>query len=117
VSLGWGGGDHTWQHNHSVTYPYRNKITRANRYDNNYDAWEGESTINIRSGGGGHHSHDVGIGNSNNHGHPDAPTANVTHSHANSAQTSNNPTLTNGNATVTPEVFPSNAYVNFIIKI
>ena len=118
VDFGYGGGGHTSQHNHSVTYPYRNKITKCNRYDLNYDAWpEDEITTSITSGSGGEHTHDAGVGNTTNHGHDTMSTANVNHNHTNSNQTSKAPTLTNTAATVTSEIFPNNAYVNFIIKI
>ena len=108
------GGD---THYHSVTYPYRADYTRANRRDPS-NLWERTKIAIKTSTGAGGHGHSVSFGwgslNINGHGHYDLDNQNVSHPHTNDDATSGAVTVASAS---TVDIYPSNVYVNFIIKI
>lgn len=108
-------------HRHYVTQSYKNK-NAVSWYWGNAETWSGDDKTETKESRGHSHTHNLTTiltGGNKDHYHNTMANADVWHPHtvSGSSRTSATSALTNTNAKLTSENFPSNAYVNFIIKI
>lgn len=104
---------HAGEHKHAVTFPFWADLSRGNGGDNQ-NQWEGARNYE-RTSTGHEHKHDVtwAYDGGTSHIHY-LPNADVSHQHEDNSSTSG---VVQNASTSDLDIYPSNAYVNFIIKI